>query len=395
MNFYTKKQGLYQLLNGMEQSDKYWKSISLPISLSDGLLRLTKVDLECIGRNLRINGLSGLRKQELVEELREAVPHELEHAFQSMEQEQYNLLIKLTKKNGVMSADKLDATLLQYVRERGMAFTGTVDGKKIIALPLEIKEAFENTNDPSFQERVRTNTEWYRLTKGLLFYYGTLTQSQLMEFIELYTGEEVDVIAYMDLLIQKMPYCGFGPDKIGYSDFNVEDPNAVQQGHLMRNEVPYFPFTKKQLLNAAEPDYIERNESFLALASFLMRTYSIDKHEADGIAEECIYAIQNGQSMPGVMSLLEEQLEFSDRVMLEKLVDIVVQLVNNTKQWALKGYAPLELRAEQGSSAHNLVMSPQGVKTNVIPFPAKEQKIGRNDPCPCGSGKKYKKCCGN
>jgi SWIM/SEC-C metal-binding protein len=23
-----------------------------------------------------------------------------------------------------------------------------------------------------------------------------------------------------------------------------------------------------------------------------------------------------------------------------------------------------------------------------------EKKIGRNEPCPCGSGKKYKKCCG-
>ncbi|HIP18649.1 MAG TPA: hypothetical protein EYG78_04860 [Sulfurovum sp.] len=22
-----------------------------------------------------------------------------------------------------------------------------------------------------------------------------------------------------------------------------------------------------------------------------------------------------------------------------------------------------------------------------------EEKIGRNDPCPCGSGEKYKKCC--
>lgn len=22
-----------------------------------------------------------------------------------------------------------------------------------------------------------------------------------------------------------------------------------------------------------------------------------------------------------------------------------------------------------------------------------DQKIGRNDPCPCGSGKKYKQCC--
>ena len=24
----------------------------------------------------------------------------------------------------------------------------------------------------------------------------------------------------------------------------------------------------------------------------------------------------------------------------------------------------------------------------------KEKKVGRNDPCPCGSGKKYKFCCG-
>ncbi|MFH1091014.1 MAG: preprotein translocase subunit SecA [Pseudomonadota bacterium] len=28
------------------------------------------------------------------------------------------------------------------------------------------------------------------------------------------------------------------------------------------------------------------------------------------------------------------------------------------------------------------------------PVKRKEKKIGRNDPCPCGSGKKYKKCCG-
>ncbi|NSW92407.1 MAG: SEC-C domain-containing protein [Firmicutes bacterium] len=26
--------------------------------------------------------------------------------------------------------------------------------------------------------------------------------------------------------------------------------------------------------------------------------------------------------------------------------------------------------------------------------PIKVEKTGRNDPCPCGSGKKYKKCCG-
>ncbi len=29
------------------------------------------------------------------------------------------------------------------------------------------------------------------------------------------------------------------------------------------------------------------------------------------------------------------------------------------------------------------------------PQPAQSAKFGRNDPCPCGSGKKYKKCCGS
>jgi uncharacterized protein YecA (UPF0149 family) len=28
------------------------------------------------------------------------------------------------------------------------------------------------------------------------------------------------------------------------------------------------------------------------------------------------------------------------------------------------------------------------------PYRRSEPKVGRNDPCPCGSGKKYKKCHG-
>ncbi|MBQ9984960.1 MAG: preprotein translocase subunit SecA [Oscillospiraceae bacterium] len=35
-----------------------------------------------------------------------------------------------------------------------------------------------------------------------------------------------------------------------------------------------------------------------------------------------------------------------------------------------------------------------GDDTPVRKTPRKVEKVGRNDPCPCGSGKKYKKCCG-
>jgi hypothetical protein len=34
-----------------------------------------------------------------------------------------------------------------------------------------------------------------------------------------------------------------------------------------------------------------------------------------------------------------------------------------------------------------------GVKGVTVRNPADASPVGRNDPCPCGSGKKYKKCC--
>lgn len=37
---------------------------------------------------------------------------------------------------------------------------------------------------------------------------------------------------------------------------------------------------------------------------------------------------------------------------------------------------------------------PSSVLPPVSPIVSSESKPGRNDPCPCGSGKKYKKCCG-
>jgi hypothetical protein len=34
------------------------------------------------------------------------------------------------------------------------------------------------------------------------------------------------------------------------------------------------------------------------------------------------------------------------------------------------------------------------IRTNAAGMPLRVAKIGRNDPCPCGSKLKYKKCCG-
>ena len=57
---------------------------------------------------------------------------------------------------------------------------------------------------------------------------------------------------------------------------------------------------------------------------------------------------------------------------------------------------PESLESMQKEQDKNLVFSGggDGTKPKKKPVRREDQKIGRNDPCPCGSGKKYKKCCG-
>ena len=57
--------------------------------------------------------------------------------------------------------------------------------------------------------------------------------------------------------------------------------------------------------------------------------------------------------------------------------------IRQMKKWMKNHEA--ELKAKMGGEG-----APDKVETVVHEGP----KIGRNDPCPCGSGKKYKKCCG-
>ena len=48
----------------------------------------------------------------------------------------------------------------------------------------------------------------------------------------------------------------------------------------------------------------------------------------------------------------------------------------------------IELEPDKPEDIKDLEILLNPMKTRIA-----EEKVGRNDPCPCGSGKKYKKCC--
>lgn len=94
--------------------------------------------------------------------------------------------------------------------------------------------------------------------------------------------------------------------------------------------------------------------------------------------------INDSLKIPNPIEEMEEDTEVALDIDLEKLyynmVEARADWLYTLPQWdnLLTEERRKELYKEQKSS------------TTIV----KPKKIGRNDPCPCGSGKKYKKCCG-
>lgn len=96
--------------------------------------------------------------------------------------------------------------------------------------------------------------------------------------------------------------------------------------------------------------------------------------------------------------------------LFRKAMKLLDDYLNNMPHWQLKGHTPMEAhgllseedkaakrkRQESRSYHDDDYISPKDWMANLgvtMPIIA-EKKPGRNDPCPCGSGKKYKNCCG-
>ncbi|HUV38072.1 MAG TPA: SEC-C metal-binding domain-containing protein, partial [Planctomycetota bacterium] len=61
--------------------------------------------------------------------------------------------------------------------------------------------------------------------------------------------------------------------------------------------------------------------------------------------------------------------------------------------WRVSDTTHSEVRAFDAAGMAAAAETPQATEVPK-PFIRHDKKVGRNDPCPCGSGKKYKKCCG-
>lgn len=357
-------------------------------SLKEGLSHYTRDELHNIRRMLDIKNVSQLNKRDLINVLVEQIPIHFDKFLCMTYDKPFKVLQKIYNRNGYAPEKLFGILEIDYLRSKGFLFHAIYKDESVMAMPKELMERFEQIKDNlTTKNHIRKNTEWINLTNGLLYYYGTLSLQQLKNMIEKYTKEPVDEnqlfhVIKEDNLCQDDKYIQSMRVTSGF----VDSPFSLAYEQKKREDLDFYPFTKKQILEAAKDNFIDRSTAYKQFVNMLLDFYDISKFEADEFVEMCMIALNNGLELIEVLEMIQNQLEIPDKELLELFLHQIVNLHNHTRLWVLKGYTPVELFAKEKETLQPIVKQ----NGKVVEL----NKVRRNERCPCGSGKKYKHCCG-
>lgn len=176
----------------------------------------------------------------------------------------------------------------------------------------------------------------------------------------------------------------------------IIDNNEFDLMLRKKADKPYYVPAKEELLNYVDESYFEKSKQYNNLLSYLQKSFFKPGDEkAEWLAEDIQGMCQFGVNMQVIFdSFNKMKISFKDMNQTNEVMQLIMDLSNNIRIWENNGHTPNEIFEKfEKPNLRPLPDKPFDFNaTNVIDMKTR-QKIGRNDPCPCGSGKKYKKCC--
>lgn len=163
-----------------------------------------------------------------------------------------------------------------------------------------------------------------------------------------------------------------------------------------KGDKPNYVPKKNELLKYIDDGYFEKSKEYNALLSYIKKNfYKSGDEKAEWLAEDIQGMCQFGLDMQIIFDAFNNRdISFEDMDQANEVVQLVMELSNNIRIWENNGHTPHEIFEKfEKPKLKPLPDRPfEFNETKVIDMKTRG-KIGRNDPCPCGSGKKYKNCC--
>ena len=412
--------------------------------LREYLTEYTKEELLDQARSFEIKKCSGLRKADLINRIVDTFCAEemLRSRLACLTKEQMDLFRKACISPTAVSVNEVVDAMQLYRYWIGY-FENPTDRFCVFE---DVAVAFSKIDDKAFQLKQCRKGWLVKCIHFFIQYYGI---APIEVIYEMYRQKVKDSIDEMIEILWEMPVdivesCLFTMDKLGMEGWPKENPLYSEKGifvHLQLFENEEFAYLLRQQMDkdfyipsAQQIDEICRtgyeasSSEYKKLESFFIKKLRLPYEQA---VTWCLQVWANsyeGESPSKIINKMTEVNIVFEEKMINELLELLVAAHNNTRMKENRGYKPSEMVRKKSvdkmptivpasSNAAAILkddapqlqamgvpvdlnrntdviqttMFPRGLNEEPIRV---EKKIYPNDPCPCGSGKKYKKCCG-
>lgn len=349
-------------------------------TLKECLGDLTKTRLGDLASIYEVSGRSKMGKDELVENLMVCINNDelLEDFKKQLSAGDVALLENLYNNDFVDVSSEKMINFIHFLRV-GLAYLYATKDEVLLTMPKDVKENFKDYNFKGERKEAERVDLIDKYIEVFSFVYGIFETDFLVDVFNSHYEDKLskeELLNALELFKMKNGTIEFDEDRvINECVFEYEDGVTVLEE--VRKGKDYYMLDKYEILLNSDIDNF-----FITSAHQNLKEFLINLCKDDEAAHELFYSISFDLRNDGVgpEDILEEisarKLPIKNKNDIKILMKLVLNVSNVTRKWANKGYTPYEVQ-----------------ELNLERLASKKQ-AGRNEPCPCGSGKKYKKCCG-
>jgi uncharacterized protein YchJ len=330
-------------------------------------------DLKALAKLWGLKGYSKFKKEELVEAVEAYILDHLEERFSIFNLDHFTVIAELMKGNNVFKQFTVAANELISL---GLILEGAVEDELQIVMPRVISERFVEFYN-KYHENFTYNTIIKDYMELVISLYGVVSEEFFVESFYEFNEQAIE----KDVIKSSVVYSANRTKNTTYTDgmlhyYRLAEFDAVYKDIQTKNDMAY-----RVIDHALLHQFVQSGNSLwedqLKRFDEVVKAHFPDKDAVDLLDELLVMSAYN-HGISDYVQLFSKKHESSNMVALKEFADAAITVNTEVPHWELKGFSPMDL------SQYNKQMP-------IV----KGDKIGRNDLCPCGSGKKYKKCCMN
>lgn len=255
----------------------------------------------------------------------------------------------------------------------------------------ESNKAYSSKANNDESNNAEIDVETVEKVESLLNVYGIINRKALFKILEfqgcnLSEDELENTLKMASAMDFEIEYVEGGYYKIP----SIDNPKLYVENELYKTLV-YKLLPSQMLAKEAVIKYMRNIRAVKDFENYLERRYELSDEHIGELIEKIIKNIRT--SVYDFDLMFEESFgdlkiekEFERKMLKEKYMEMAV----NIPLWILKGHSIAESDMVFGTKLNKYTKK----ENSEVYSCTTKKKIGRNEPCPCGSGKKFKKCCG-